>query len=66
MPALSVFVDEQAFLDHAVVAIQAELHRLLVAGIRYEKLVLGTPDSEWEMTAAGSTASRHGRIALIM
>ncbi|MCC7399294.1 MAG: DEAD/DEAH box helicase family protein [Planctomycetes bacterium] len=45
-----VFIDAQTFLDHAVTAIQAEMHRLLVSGIRYEKLAPGSPDSEWEMT----------------
>ncbi|MCC6784362.1 MAG: DEAD/DEAH box helicase family protein [Planctomycetes bacterium] len=45
-----VFIDAQTFLDRAVVAIQSELHRLIVAGIRYEKLAPGAPDSEWEMT----------------
>lgn len=44
-----VFVDAQAFLDHAAAAIRGELHRLLVGGIRYEKLVPGSPDSAWEM-----------------
>lgn len=45
-----VFIDAQAFLDHAVVAIRSELNRLLIGGIRYEKLTPGSPDSEWEMT----------------
>ncbi|MFO1055119.1 MAG: hypothetical protein U1F36_23115 [Planctomycetota bacterium] len=45
-----VFVDAQAFLDRATSAIRGELHRLLVGGIRYEKLTADSPDSEWEMT----------------
>lgn len=45
-----VFVDAQTFLDRAAGAIRGELHRLLVGGIRYEKLAPGSPDSEWEMT----------------
>ena len=45
-----VFVDAQRFLDATVDAIAAELHKLLVGGIRYEKLSPGSPDSEWQMT----------------
>lgn len=45
-----VFVDAQTFLDQAASAIRGELHRLLVGGIRYEKLAPDSPDSEWEMT----------------
>lgn len=44
-----MFVDAQTFLDRAVVAIQGELQRLLVDGIRYQKLPPGAPDAEWEM-----------------
>ena len=50
-----VFVDAQTFLDHAVAAIQSELQRLLVRGIRYEKLAPGSTDSEWEMTRFENT-----------
>jgi type III restriction enzyme len=46
-----VFIDAQTFLDRAVVAIQGELQRLLIGGIRYQKLTPGAPDAEWEMTA---------------
>ncbi len=45
-----LFIDAQAFLDHATAAISAELNRLLVGGIRYEKVEPGSPDSDWEMT----------------
>jgi type III restriction enzyme len=45
-----VFVDAQRFLDATAEVIAAELHKLLVGGIRYEKLSPGSLDSEWEMT----------------
>lgn len=45
-----LFCDAQAFLDHATVAIRGELSRLLIGGIRYERLDADARDSEWEMT----------------
>lgn len=45
-----VFVDAQRFLDQTAEAIAAELHRLLVGGIRYERLQPESDDSEWEMS----------------
>lgn len=44
-----VFNDPQRFMDEAARAISAELHRLLVDGIKYERLDPGDPASEWEM-----------------
>ena len=44
-----VFVNPQRFLDETVKVIKTELHRLLVDGIKYERLDESSPDSEWEM-----------------
>jgi len=45
-----LFVDAQRFLDATADAIGVELHKLLISGIRYEKLKPGSEDSEWEMS----------------
>lgn len=37
------------FLDAVAGALRAELHRILVDGIKYERLTTGAPDSEWEL-----------------
>jgi type III restriction enzyme len=42
------FVDSQRFMDAVAHILKHELHRLLVDGIKYERLVPG-PESEWEM-----------------
>jgi type III restriction enzyme len=43
-----VFVNPQQFLDQTAAILKHELHRLLVDGIKYERLDDG-PDAEWEM-----------------
>ena len=43
------FVDPQRFLDAVVNILKHELHRLLVDGIKYEKIGGGGTESEWEM-----------------
>ncbi len=50
-----IFVDAQRFLDQAAEAIANELNRLLVGGIRYQKLQAGSKDSAWEMSRFQST-----------
>jgi type III restriction enzyme len=42
------FTDPQRFMDSVAGILKYELHRLLVDGIKYERLGAG-PDSEWEM-----------------
>ena len=42
-----VFADPQRFLDQVARILKAELHRLLVEGIKYERLQ--GPGAEWEM-----------------
>jgi type III restriction enzyme len=37
------------FLDQVAATLRAELRRILVDGVKYERLPAGTPDSEWEM-----------------
>ncbi|MCL4821014.1 MAG: DEAD/DEAH box helicase family protein [Vicinamibacteria bacterium] len=44
-----IFADPQRFLDAVVTILRNELHRLLVDGIKYERLPEGTPDAAWEM-----------------
>lgn len=44
-----VFVNPQRFLDQVSRILKNELHRLLVDGIKYEKLVGDPSDAEWEM-----------------
>jgi type III restriction enzyme len=44
-----VFVNPQRFLDQVAAILKHELHRLLVDGIKYERLPAGSPESEWEM-----------------
>ncbi len=43
------FVDPQRFMDAVANILKHELHRLLVDGIKYEKIGGGGPDAEWEM-----------------
>lgn len=44
-----VFVNPQKFMDQAASIIKYELHRLLIDGIKYEKLAKDAEDSEWQM-----------------
>jgi type III restriction enzyme len=44
-----IFVNPQKFMDQVASIIKYELHRLLIDGIKYEKLPKGTEDSEWQM-----------------
>lgn len=43
------FVDPQKFMDQVASILKYELHRLLVNGIKYEKLVVDGKEAEWEM-----------------
>jgi len=43
------FVDSQKFMDQVATILKYELHRLLVNGIKYEKLVAEGKEIEWEM-----------------
>ena len=44
-----VFVNPQRFLDQVAAILKHELHRLLVDGIKYERLAGHGADAEWEM-----------------
>jgi type III restriction enzyme len=43
------FVDPQRFMDAVAGILKHELHRLLVNGIKYEKIGGTGPEAEWEM-----------------
>lgn len=43
------FLDPQKFMDQVAYILKHELHRLLVDGIKYEKLVVDGKEDEWEM-----------------
>ena len=43
------FVDPQRFMDAVAHILKYELHRLLVDGIKYERLAGSGPETEWEM-----------------
>jgi type III restriction enzyme len=43
------FADPQRFMDAVANILKHELHRLLVDGIKYEKIGGAGPESEWEM-----------------
>jgi type III restriction enzyme len=43
------FLNPQRFMDAVAATIEAELHRLIVNGIRYERISPGDPDFEWQM-----------------
>ncbi len=43
------FFDPQRFMDQVASILKYELHRLLVNGIKYEKLVVDGREVEWEM-----------------
>lgn len=44
-----IFDNPQSFLDQIAAILKHELHRLLVDGIKYERLVTDGKDAEWEM-----------------
>ena len=43
------FIDPQKFMDQVASILKYALHRLLVSGIKYEKLVVDGKEMEWEM-----------------
>jgi type III restriction enzyme len=43
------FVNPQRFMDAVASTLKAELHRLIVDGIKYERISTGDPDFEWQM-----------------
>jgi len=43
------FTNPQRFMDAVAAILKYELHRLLVDGIKYEKLDSASPDAAWEM-----------------
>jgi len=43
------FIDPQKFMDQVAAILKYALHRLLVSGIKYEKLVVDGKELEWEM-----------------
>jgi len=43
------FVDPQRFMDAVAAVLKYELHRLLVDGIKYERIPGSGPETEWEM-----------------
>ncbi|HZT71435.1 MAG TPA: DEAD/DEAH box helicase family protein [Terriglobia bacterium] len=43
------FTDPQRFMDAVAAILKYELHRLLVDGIKYERMNGDGPDAEWEM-----------------
>ena len=44
------FVDPQRFMDAVASILKHELHRLLVEGIKYERIGGTEPEAEWEMS----------------
>jgi len=44
-----LFIDPQRFMDAVAAILRNELHRLLVDGIKYERMVGNGPEAEWEM-----------------
>jgi type III restriction enzyme len=43
------FINPQAFMDQVAQIVRAELHKLMIDGIKYEKLPSTEPESEWDM-----------------
>lgn len=43
------FLNPQRFLDAVAATLKAELHRLIMDGIKYERVFSGNPDFEWQM-----------------
>jgi type III restriction enzyme len=43
------FINPQRFMDGVASVLKYELHRILVDGIKYERIPTTDPDSEWEM-----------------
>ncbi|HJX64772.1 MAG TPA: DEAD/DEAH box helicase family protein [Polyangia bacterium] len=44
-----LFADPQRFLDATATILKAVLHRLIVDGIKYDRLEGGGPEAEWQM-----------------
>jgi type III restriction enzyme len=44
-----LFVNAQRFMDQTAAILKYELHRLLVDGIKYERIGESGPEAEWEM-----------------
>src|SRR5206468_1324637 len=44
------FNNPQRFMDAVVAILKYELHRLIVDGIKYERLAGNVPDAEWQQT----------------
>ena len=44
-----LFVNPQRFMDHSASVLKYELHRLLVDGIKYDRIDGAGSDAEWEM-----------------
>lgn len=44
------FVNPQRFMDATAAILKGELHKLLVDGIKYERIHIGEAEAEWEMT----------------
>ncbi len=43
------FINPQAFMDSVACLIKNELHRLLIDGIKYDRIPSSEPEAEWEM-----------------
>jgi len=43
------FLNPQRFMDAVAATLKDELHRLIVDGIKYERISTGDPDFEWQM-----------------
>jgi type III restriction enzyme len=43
------FLNPQRYMDAVAATLKAELHRLIVDGIKYERISSGDPDFEWQM-----------------
>jgi type III restriction enzyme len=43
------FLNPQRFMDAVAATLKSELHRLIVDGIKYERISTGDPDFEWQM-----------------
>ena len=45
-----LFVNPQRFMDQVAAILKNELHRLLIDGIKYERIAPDGPGASWEMT----------------
>lgn len=43
------FINPQHFMDEVAQLIRSELHKLMIDGIKYERLPGGEPEAEWDM-----------------